>query len=257
MFTFKKKHIIRVFLSLVVFVFLVTALPVTRGPFLDVLKVPLNVLTFCGRETGALIFFHKNYIALGRLQNEVNLLKQKLNSSREVFLENARLKEILDFRQRSVYRLVAARVIGHSPDSWSSLVIIDKGRYHGIEKGMAVVNYLGLLGKVVEAAQYSSKVMLINDANLAISGMVQRSRQEGLVGGTLGTYLIMKYLPEEPDIQIRDLIVTSGLNRSYPKGLLIGTVVDIGVEFSGLSRYAIIKPAANLSNIEEVLVIIK
>lgn len=257
MFTFKKKHIIRVFLAVLIFVFLVTAIPVLRGPFLGIVKIPLAVLTFLGRETGALMFFHQNYVKVEKLQAETNLLKQKLNASREVFLENARLKEILDFRQRSSYRLVAARVIGHSPDSWSSLVIIDKGRYHGIEKGMAVVNYLGLLGKVIEAAQFTSKVMLVNDSNLAISGMVQRSRQEGLVSGTLGTYLIMKYLPEEPDIQVRDLVVSSGLNQSYPKGLLIGTVVDIGVEFSGLSRYAIIKPAANLSNIEEVLVVIR
>jgi rod shape-determining protein MreC len=67
----------------------------------------------------------------------------------------------------------------------------------------------------------------------------------------------MRYLPEEPDIKIGDVIITSGLNYTHPKGLLIGTVIEIGKEFSGLSRYAIIKPAVELSSIEEVLVIIQ
>jgi rod shape-determining protein MreC len=67
----------------------------------------------------------------------------------------------------------------------------------------------------------------------------------------------MKYLPEDADIKLQDTIVTSGLNNNYPKGLFIGSVIDIGKDFSGLSRYAVIKPAVNLSNIEEVLVIVQ
>jgi rod shape-determining protein MreC len=65
----------------------------------------------------------------------------------------------------------------------------------------------------------------------------------------------MKYLPKEADIKVNDTILTSGLTDTYPKGLLIGSVIDIQDEFSGLSRYAIIKPAVNVSNLEEVLVI--
>ena len=66
----------------------------------------------------------------------------------------------------------------------------------------------------------------------------------------------MKYLPDDADIKLQDVIVSSGLNDTYPKGLLIGTVIDIGKEFSGLSRYCLIKPAVNLSNLEEVLIVI-
>ncbi len=85
--------------------------------------------------------------------------------------------------------------------------------------------------------------------------MLQRSRQEGLISGTLGNYLIMRYLPEDVDAKPGDIIITSGLNVMYPKGLLIGTVSEINKEFSGLSRYAIVKPAVKLSGIEEVLII--
>jgi rod shape-determining protein MreC len=67
----------------------------------------------------------------------------------------------------------------------------------------------------------------------------------------------MKYLPPEADINPSDLVITSGLTNVYPKGLIIGRVVSVGEEFSGLSRYAIIRPAVNLSNLEEVLVIVQ
>jgi rod shape-determining protein MreC len=66
----------------------------------------------------------------------------------------------------------------------------------------------------------------------------------------------MKYLPEEADVKVNDIVLSSGLNNNYPKGILIGTVIEVGKEFSGLSRYALVKPAVNLANIEEVLVVV-
>jgi rod shape-determining protein MreC len=193
---------------------------------------------------------------LGRLKYETEVLRRKLFDLREVEQENLRLKNLLSFKQKSPFRLVAARVIARSPDSWSSSVTIDRGRYSGIRRGMAVINTMGLLGRVVESSETISKVLLINDPSQGVSSIVQRSRQEGLVNGSLGSNLIMRYLPDDAQIMIGDIIITSELSQVYPKGLLIGKVVNIGKEFSGLSRYAVIKPAADLSSIEEVLVII-
>ena len=119
-----------------------------------------------------------------------------------------------------------------------------------------MLNYFGLIGRVVETSAATAKVMLINDPNLGVSAIVQRSRQEGLVSGTLGNSLTMRYLPKDADIKPGDAIITSGLTDICPKGLAIGEVTDVGEEFSGLSRYAIIMPACHLSDIEEVLVII-
>lgn len=203
-----------------------------------------------------MIFYHSNFVQNARLKNETDFLKNKLNAEQEIILENTRLKNLLSFKQNSPYKLIAAKVIARSPDSWTSSVIIDKGTSSGITRGMVVVNYLGMVGKVTQTQRSTSRVSLLSDPSLSVSAIVQRSRQEGLVSGTLGSLLIMKYLPEDADINLNDTVVTSGLNDVYPKGLLIGTVVDIGKEYSGLSRYAIIKPAVNLSNIEEVLIII-
>ena len=254
---FKKKNLISlaVFVSLVLF--LSASIPALRAPALNTLKQPFILLTLIRREIAGIIFYHRNFIRNEKLGKENGLLIQKLNTLNEIYLENTRLKKLLSLKQQSPYKLTAARVIGRSADSWSSVIIIDKGSLNGIRRGMAVFTHLGLLGRVIETSESTSKIMLVSDPELGVSGIVQRSRQEGLVSGTLGNHLIMKYLPEEADIKISDVVVTSGLNGEYPKGLLIGRVIDIGKEFSGLSRYAIIEPAVKLSNIEEVLIIIQ
>jgi rod shape-determining protein MreC len=253
---FKKKNLIYLAISCSLILTLAFLTPASKVIFPNTLKQPLNLLTKALRQVGAIIFYHHNFIQNQRLKREIDLLRQKLNSLNEAYLENIRLQKLLSLKQKSTYKVIAARVIARSPDSWSSIIIIDKGSKNGIKRGMAAINYLGLLGRVSETTAFTSKIMLINDPNLSISGIVQRSRQEGLVSGTLGNHLIMRYLSEESDIKIQDVIVSSGLNEIYPKGLLIGTVVDLGEEFSGLSRYALIKPAVNLSNIEEVLIIV-
>lgn len=122
---------------------------------------------------------------------------------------------------------------------------------------MTVVTYLGMAGRIQEVTPNTSNVMLLSDPNMSVSAICQRSRQEGLVQGSLGGYLVMRYLPESSDIKLDDTIVTSGLNDTFPKGLLLGRVVELGKEFSGLNSFAIIKPAVNLSFIEEVLVIVQ
>ena len=216
----------------------------------------LTLIGLLKRECAGIIFYHRNMVELDRLSAETDNLRRRLFDLREIEQENDRLKGLLGFKQKSPLRLVAARVIARSPDSWSSSVIIDKGRYNGIRRGMAVVNTRGLVGRVIEVAENNSKILLANDPSQGISSIVQRSRQEGLVSGSLGSNLIMRYLPDDAQIEAGDIIVTSELSQIYPKGLLVGKVVNIGKEFSGLSRYAVVKPAAELSSIEEVLVII-
>lgn len=227
-----------------------------KNPTQKVFKPQLVLINLVKREFLGIVFYHRNMIQTAKLQNEVNLLRWRLFGLRELSQENIRLKNLLNFKQSSPLRLVAARVIGRSVDSWSSSVIIDKGRYNGIKSKMAVISPQGLVGSVVECMDNTSRVLLINDPNQGIFCIVQRSRQEGLVSGTLGSNLIMRYLPEDAAIVVGDVIVTSELSQIYPKGLLLGRVVNIGREFSGLNRYALIKPVVELSRIEEVLVII-
>ena len=227
-----------------------------KNPAQKIFKPHLSFIGLVKRELSGIIFYHRNMIQAQRLQNDVNLLRWRLFDLREIAQENARLKNLFNFKQKSPLRLVAARVIGRAVDSWSCSVVIDKGRYNGIKPGMAVISPKGLVGSIVESTNSTSKVLLINDPNQGIFSIVQRSRQEGLVSGTLGSNLIMRYLPDEAQIIVGDIIITSELSQIYPKGLLIGRVVNIGREFSGLNRYALVKPVVDLASIEEVLVII-
>ncbi len=231
-------------------------IPAVKPLTLNILRSPLILLRVINREIGGIIFYHRNMAENERLRNQVDFLRQKLNAASQVYLENKRLNSLLSLKQKSPYRVIPARVIARSPDSWSSVVIIDKGSLNGIREGLVAITYLGLAGRVIETSSSTSKVMLINDSGLGISAIVQRSRQEGLISGTLGTYLIMRYLPKDADIKVNDVVITSGLTDNFPKGLIIGTVRDVGEEFSGLSRYAIVRPAVNLSNVEEVLIIV-
>lgn len=256
MFKFKNKKLARAAIVFFVLLFFAALIPALRNPVLNTLKYPLSLFTLVKREAGGIIFYHRNLLQHERLSKEIDLLKRKLNETNEIRLENARLKNLLSLKKNSPFKVIAAQVFGRSGDSWSSLVMINKGSHHGIKRGFVAINYLGLVGRVVETSSSSSKVMLLSDPNLGVSALITRSRQEGLVSGTLGSSLIMRYLPRDSDVQISDTVITSGLTSFYPKGLVIGTVTEVGDEFSGLSRYCLIKPVVDLSNIEEVLIII-
>ncbi len=194
--------------------------------------------------------------SLEALRRENAGLRLQLNQEQEALLENKRLTQLLALKQASVLRLVAARVIGVSSGEWTSGVIIDKGSRQGIRRGFIVLAEAGVVGRVVDTSATSSTVLLIRDPTMQFSALVQRSRQEGLITGTLGNTVLLKYLPKDADIGVGDTVVTSGLTELFPKGLPVGTVVGVEEELSGLSRYALIKPSANLSGLEEVMVVI-
>lgn len=256
MFKLKKKKLIHFLIIACSILILSNLISPLRPLTLVILKLPLKLFTLAAREIKAVIFYHRNYIQNERLTKELDLLRRKLNTLGEINLENKRLNNLLNLKQKVPYKVIASRIIGRSPDNWTSMIIVDKGSIHGIKRGFVVIDYLGLVGRVVEVLPSESKIMLINDPNLGVSALNQRSRQEGLVSGTLSGSLIMRYLAKDADVKISDVIITSGLTKIFPKGLLIGWVVDLGTEFSGLSRFAVIKPASCLSSIEEVLIII-
>lgn len=251
-----RKNVVFVLVFVVILSVTLFISPFLRIQVLSIVKNPLQIFTIVGKEIKGLVFYHRNYVQNERLRNEVNLLRQMVVKAEEVSRENQRLKNMLSFKKNATFKVISARVIGRFGDNWSSVIIIDKGSRSGIQAGQVVLSYLSLLGRIIETGPDTSKVLLINDPDFSVSAIVQRSRQEGLVTGTLGNSLIMKYLPKDADINVSDAVLTSGLTRAYPKGILIGIVTDVGEEFSGLSRYAIIKPATNLSNVEEVLIIV-
>lgn len=257
MFRFSRKNLVKPHFLAAAFLFVLLASPSLRRSVADNFKHPLSLFNFVRREAGALIFYRRNFFQNKKLKTQIGLLKYKLDVLREMELENQRLHKLLSLKQSLPLKLVPAKVIARSSENWSSAVIIDKGSRYGVKSGMPVITFAGLAGRVVDVTASTSKVVLISDPSLSVAALVQRSRQEGVVCGTLGAGIIMKYLSEDADIKAGDSIISSGLNKTYPKGLFIGEVIEVSRQFSGLSCYALVRPAVNLFNIEEVLVVIQ
>lgn len=192
-----------------------------------------------------------------QLKKEIFGLQKDAVLMKELRQENNRLKKLLSFREQLQLNTVAARIIARDPNNWSRGVVINKGDRQGVKTGNVVITELGLVGRIMETSGSFSKIILINDTDNAVSALIQRSREEGLISGTLIGGIAMRYLEKEADVAQGDIVLTSGLTRNYPASILIGEVKEVKEEPQGLGKYAVIKPAVDLRKIEEVLVIVE
>jgi len=186
---------------------------------------------------------------LGRLREENHQLQ-------EVALSNRRLRSLLAFQKSSERRAVAAEVIGTDPSPWFQSIIIDKGKKDGLSKSLPVVVPDGVVGQVVEAAGHYSRVLLIIDQNSAVDALVQRTRARGIVAGAAESGCTFKYVLRKHDVQVSDVVVTSGLDGVFPKGLRVGQVSGVVKRAAGIFQEVSVMPYANFETLEEVLVIL-
>jgi rod shape-determining protein MreC len=154
---------------------------------------------------------------------------------------------------------VAARVIGRESDTWSSMIIIDRGTGSGIQNDMPVVTPAGLVGRVVEAGLNSSKVQLILDPRSSVGTIVQRaeSRVTGIVRGDVSnpTMPQMVNIPKNADVVEGDVIVTSGFGGIFPKGIVVGLVSSLQNDAGGLLKIGVLETAVDFQKLEDVMVI--
>jgi len=218
-------------------------------------SLPARIIAFPFKEAKKILYYHRTFDEYLRLRKQVKTLEQRLMGLDEVLRENNRLEKLLSFKRKLIYSAVAANVIGRDPSNWSATMIIDKGEEDGLEAGMPVVNAQGVVGKVAEVFSDRSKVILQSDPSFSVAALVLRSRESGLVSGTLLGMSRMRYLSARADIRMGDRVITSKLSSSFPEGLLIGEVVSVQHDRNNPVIDCIIKPAVTLSQLEEVLVI--
>jgi rod shape-determining protein MreC len=197
-----------------------------------------------------------------QLRQQVEQFQQSTIKMNELTAENQRLQAMLDYKKNTPqFDMVTATVIARETGTWFSTIVINKGSDTGLTKDMPVVTPKGLVGQIVSVYGNSAKVMLMLDPRSAAGGLVQRpeSRVTGIVVGQAQNAAVprMVNLARESDIIKGDTIVTSGLGGIFPKGILIGEVVDVKNEEGGLLKYAEIKSAVDFSKLEEVFVIRK
>ena len=190
-----------------------------------------------------------------RLKERVGELTLELGSYSEAVRENERLRELLGFRERSGYDAVSAEVVARDPNNWTGAFLMNRGTEAGIEEGAAVCSSRGLIGKVTESSEGRSAAMVITHPAFKTGAMIRGLRINGIVTGQGQDRLKMLYLPLDSEIELGQIVVTSGFSRVFPKGIVIGEVISVDKSRSGLYKYAVLKPSAGLFSQEEVLCI--
>ncbi len=194
------------------------------------------------------------------LRRQLEELTAENNRLKEFQLENARLRKLLRFTERSAdeYQVIPARVIARDPSNWFHTFTLDVGTDDGIAKDMAVITHQGLVGRVAAVSRRSAEVLTVVDQEGAVGALVQDSRVPGVVEGIPGGSgkLQMIHLPHDAPVRTGQVVVTSGLGGVFPKGIRIGYITEVVPEASGLMKKALVKPFVPFDRVEEVLVVV-
>lgn len=222
-------------------------------PILVVSQGVSHAFTETGRK---MVEFWNVYKVHDDLVGRIDQLEGELVEKEELKKENQRLRELLQFKKEVPGKTLPARVIGRDLVLWRRTIVIDKGSTSGVKRRMAVVNAKGLVGRVIEVAPFSARVILLLDPESRVSGILQESRDLGVVEGDGSSLLRVTHLDRESSVKVGDRILSSGLGEVYPKGIPIGQVEMVGTEKEGLELYATVRPFVNFSKLEEVLCVI-
>ena len=167
-----------------------------------------------------------------------------------------RLQTLLAFKEQFISKTVAAQVIGSSGSDLSRTVYIDKGENAGISRDMAVITADGIVGKVLVAYPSVSQVLLVSDQSSGVGAILEKTRLQGVLRGTANGEVVLERVMSDEQVPVGETVLTSGGDQIFPKGLPVGTVSKVG---SGKDLFLNIKikPASDLSKLEEVLVLVE
>ena len=191
-----------------------------------------------------------------RLKQKIATNEARLNKYEELALANQRLRRLLDFKQTLARPIVAAEVIGKDPSPWFKTVVIDKGETDGVAKGYPVVMPEGIVGQIIDVSKSYAKVLLLIDRNSAVDALVHRSRARGVIKGGGAEHCTFNYLLRKSDVKTGDIIISSGMDGVYPKGLSIGKVTHVNRPPAGVFQHVTVVPFVDFEKLEEVVVIL-
>jgi rod shape-determining protein MreC len=222
------------------------------------------LIRIIGKPAEFVSYIFNNYIGLVRtnkenadLRNKLAKLQMENQKIPQLEHENKRLKTILSLMEQRPKTMIAARVVGEDIKNWFKCIILDKGKSSGITIKMPVITPSGLVGQVVEADRWVTKVMVINDTNSSVDVYVEGRNTRGILEGTGQTVLKLKYIRKNDEIEIGDKLITSGKDGIYPKGLAAGIVTTVNRGKPGIFSEIEVMPFNNFNILEEVLVLKK
>lgn len=204
-----------------------------------------------------------NYFYLRGVRAENRALKAEIERMRleQVRLSQdadqaRRLQSLLAFKEQFISQTLAAQVIGSSGSEQSRAVYIDKGENAGVKPDMAVITADGIVGKVLHVYRSTSLVLLINDQTSGVGAILEKTRLQGILRGTPAGEIVLEKVMSDETVPVGELVLTSGGDRIFPKGLPVGRVTSVSPG-SELFLNIRVKPAISLSRLEEVLVVTK
>lgn len=192
-----------------------------------------------------------------KLESEVAQLTSEVARLREIESENKSLRGLVQWQSSNPeWHFLEAGIISRDPSNLVKSAIVNKGTKDGVKEGMTVLDNGNLAGRVIRAFETSSKVMFVTDPSSSVNGMIQRSRVLGVVKGKTGDRLVMDYLGQQDDVQMRDLVVTSGIGGGFPKGIPIGFATAIRGRDVEPFLQLDVEPLVDPAKIESVVIIL-
>lgn len=224
----------------------------------SIVAKPASYITgFINNVDSLMNTYDENKRLKSRLE-EFGTLQAKVN---ELKVENDKLKDLVgkkdDLRN---FNPIQANVIARNPDQWEEKLILNEGSISGVKVNMAVLTSKGLIGKIVQTTPYTSQVELLstNNTNYRVSAVVATKKSEafGLIEGfdAKSGELILKRIDSSLPVKKGDKVSTSGLGGIFPKGVLIGEITKVSTDDYGLTKLAYVKPAADFSMLDHVII---
>jgi rod shape-determining protein MreC len=195
-----------------------------------------------------------------RLREQVRLLETTLLENQEVVREAERLREIAEVRPRLPLDTVVAQVVAAEGVPWHRTITVNRGQEDGVELSFPVISATGVVGRVIAVGPHAAKVQLLLDRESGLGVRIERSRLTAVVSGragfadAVGSDLELKFVPSLADVVEGDVVVTSGLDRMFPKGLLVGRVRSVKGG-GGLFKEVAVTPSARFDKLEEVMIV--
>ena len=192
---------------------------------------------------------------LAELRRENERLREENAQLEEYRQEVERLSGLLKLQETYSIDGVSARVIGRSTEAWNQTVTIDVGEEDGVDTGLTVMGYAGVVGQVIDTTASSATVRLLTDPQSGAAAIIQTNRAEGVVRGSLDGLLYLENVDADVQVVPGDYVLTSGLGGSYARGLLIGMIVKVEGAQGDAARRIVVSPNSGAQVLEEVIVV--
>lgn len=191
-----------------------------------------------------------------RLRMEVGILENENSLLREKIQELEIAVEAQEIEKKVPFEIIPAQVIGSDPEEWLGTLIIDAGERQGVKKGLPVVTYEGLVGRVERVYRGYAVVRTILSSSFAVGVLVQRTREIGVVVGNGSGFCNLEYMPRGAEVQKGDLVITSGIGEGIPRGIVVGRVENVIERPGQLFKEVVLRPNCSFSSLSRVFVVV-